>query len=892
MKRYFSKLTSFLIAVSMLLVAAVPAFAANVSTAVPLLEESNIAITSGTFYDLSNDSAAAAIYSLTQGTIFVEFQSTSSTQYQSLFSASNGTSGNTDRHFHIYITPGGTLGMELRNTDSDFKYTMSAAGVLTSGQTNRIAFKADATSKSYKLFANGTLVATLNKDDYKFLADITGLDHLTLGGTVRYSGNQYPFGGAIAQAAVYTDVLSDDELIDMTNQNISLLLEKSAITITSGSTYDLSQETNAAAIEALTEGTVIISYTSTSSASYQSLFSVGNSTAGNNNRHFHVYITNSGLLGMELRNTDSVFKYTLSRPAALQGKYHGQYAANTIAFKADATSGQYKIFSNGSLIATLDSEDYKFISDITGVDNIALGGTIRAGAVGYPFGGTIHSIKIYNKPLSDDTLIRATGGTTYGTPIYYAGDATNSNYYRIPTLLTLSSGTVVSSIDARYGGTHDARSNIDIAFSKSVDGGITWSAPTLPLMFDDFEAQAVEWPRDDVGKNVQLSSSAAFIDSVLLQDRTTGRLFLFADAYPNGIGFNNSSSGSGFKEINGVKYIQLRKDGDTTYDYSIRENGVIYNDLTNTATDYSVDGNYRLKQNGVYLTQKQNRIWFEGSTLYEEQSDVDVNMCVFYRDSLFHVLPTNFLAMKYSDDEGDTWSDMHLLGDFRNTNQRMVLYGPGIGTQIKTGQYAGRMLISSYNSVSGDYGYLYSDDHGATWNFVNTSLGGSGSFAEAQIIELPDGSLRTYMRTNVGKIGYITSLDGGMTWSSTEYIPDITVVSYGTQLSVINYSQTIDGKPAIIMSTPTSSSGRRGGQILVGLITDTGETGYDKYDVDWAYSYEVDLSTYGFSYSCVTELPNHNIAILYEKYDSWSRNELHLKDVTRYEIYTIAEITA
>ena len=96
---------------------------------------------------------------------------------------------------------------------------------------------------------------------------------------------------------------------------------------------------------------------------------------------------------------------------------------------------------------------------------------------------------------------------------------------------------------------------------------------------------------------------------------------------------------------------------------------------------------------------------------------------------------------------------------------------------------------SAYNSISGEYGYLYSDDGGETWGFIETSLGGSGNFAEAQIVELGDGYLRTYMRTNTGKIGYISSTDGGNTWSDTQYIPGISVASYGTQLSVIKHSE-------------------------------------------------------------------------------------------------------
>lgn len=894
MKKQSKNLLATLIAFALVFSFLQPTFAVGADTiAIPLIEKENVEIASGTFYDLSNENEAAAVYALTQGTVYVEFRSTSTGQYQSLFSVSNSKNGNADRHFHVYMTPQGTLGMELRNTDDVFKYTMSANSVLNGSSVNRIAFKGDAVTGTYSLFANGTLVKTMTKSEFKFFNDITGLDHITLGGTVR-DGNQYPFGGTISCAKIYNEPLSDDALEEMTRFSVdpTLILEKENIVISPGEGYDLSQETGANLVEALHEGTIIVSFTSTSTESIQSLFSVGNGTNGNQNRHFHIYITNTGLLGMELRNTDLVFKYTFNRPASLEGQYHGQVARNTVALKADSNAGQYKLFANGELVATLDSRNYKFINNITGVNNVTLGGTVRSGEVKYPFGGTIHSVKVYDVPLDDEALLEETAATTYGTKIFYAGDGTGSNYYRIPTLLTLSSGTVVSSIDCRYGGTHDARSNIDIAFSRSVDGGVTWSKPTLPLVFDDYAPQAVDWPRDSVGKNVQISGSASFIDSVLLEDSSTGRLFLFADAFSYGKGFNNCVGGSGFKVIGDKKYIELYKNGDVsgTYNYSIRENGVIYNDVSNTPTEYSVDGNYRILQNGNYLTQKQYQVRFSGTILKEEKTDVDVNQCVFYKDSLFHVRPTNFLTMKYSDDEGLTWSDLHILGNFRDVNKRMVLFGPGVGTQIKTGEYAGRLIISAYNSVSGEYGYLYSDDSGDTWGFIETSLGGSGDFAEAQIVELGNGYLRTYMRTNTGKIGYISSIDGGNTWSETQYIPGITVASYGTQLSVIKHSEKVDGKSVIILSTPTATDGRRGGKLLVGLINETTETGYGKYDVDWTYEYEVDLPGYGYSYSCLTELPNGKIGLLYEKYDSWSRDELHLKDIMKYEIYDLNEL--
>ena len=49
--------------------------------------------------------------------------------------------------------------------------------------------------------------------------------------------------------------------------------------------------------------------------------------------------------------------------------------------------------------------------------------------------------------------------------------------------------------------------------------------------------------------------------------------------------------------------------------------------------------------------------------------------------------------------------------------------------------------------------------------------------------------------------------------------------------------------------------------------------------------------SYGYAYSAITELPNHHIGVLFEKYDSWSRNELHLSNVVQYIDLEINDLT-
>ena len=70
----------------------------------------------------------------------------------------------------------------------------------------------------------------------------------------------------------------------------------------------------------------------------------------------------------------------------------------------------------------------------------------------------------------------------------------------------------------------------------------------------------------------------------------------------------------------------------------------------------------------------------------------------------------------------------------------------------------------------------------------------------------------------------------------------------------------------------------------MGIVNETNPS------VNWQKKYDVDFSNYGYSYSAITELPNQEIGLLYEKYDSWSRNELHLKNVLKFEILTLEDI--
>lgn len=674
-----------------------------------------------------------------------------------------------------------------------------------------------------------------------------------------------------------------------------LVFRKEDQKIAVGSPVELSTKDYAEKLMKLEEGTILVHYTSTSDQAIQSLFSVSNAKAGHENRHFHVYIRPEGVLGCEIRN-ESAMNYGFKAANAVKADYKGKPAENIIALQADKEKGTYQLFANGEKVLTVDAAalgGYRFISEITGLDTVSLGATKRGGINKYTFGGNIHKIEVYETPLTDEELIEETKKTAYPElqQIFHKNDGTGANYYRIPALLTLKSGTVISAADARFGGTHDSPNNIDIAVARSEDGGKNWSKPELPFHYEDYEDNTLEIP---VGTQTRVNQSASFIDPVLLQDEETERVFLISDAMAAGYGSPQAVTGSGYKEIQGKKYLKLQKAGETDYNYTVRENGVIYNDTTNQPTEYSLNSNFEILKDNVLQTVKQKSSRFDPTNgsgqLVTDETDKDVPMNIMYADAVFKALPTTWLYMKYSDDDGKTWSDPILLnGMVKAEDSRVLVTGPGRGMQIKNGEYKGRLIVPVYDTAQS--GIIYSDDHGATWNYAKGPSTKKAAMSESQIVEMPDGTLRVYARSTGSKIAEAVSLDGGKTWTEAVYVPGMTQPGWGSQLSVIRYGGLIEGKPALIMSTPAGVGNyRRDGRVKIGLITDTGKEGSEKYKIDWTYDYSVDSKNAGFAYSCLSELPNHQIGLMYEKYDSYNPAELHSQDIMKYEELSLSEL--
>ncbi len=419
--------------------------------------------------------------------------------------------------------------------------------------------------------------------------------------------------------------------------------------------------------------------------------------------------------------------------------------------------------------------------------------------------------------------------------------------YRIPSLYTLNNGSVLAVADMRYDHGSDSPNNIDILAAISPNGYTNWNYTVLNH-FDDYADGVTE------------AASASFIDSAIAQ-ASSGRIFVVTDAQPAGCGYLKCERGTGFIDVDGKSYMLLTKgdstDAPDTFNYYIGEfvDGFapVLKVADNSATEYSVDEEFDIYENGVALTMAQR-----GS------EDATVKQNVFYADAVLKCFCTTYLWMRYSDDNGATWSaPVNLTGQVKMNSEYFLGICPGRGVVTTLPDGTERIIFMVYDN--GNLGWnefenvstIYSDDNGVTWNrgAETTPAAAVGKTSESQIVDLGNGTLRMFARNKGTHIAYADSTDYGVTWST--FVSDENLVAMGNCMcSFINTSKKINGKNVVLGSFPSNSKSRADGVIKVGLVEGT-------KPINWISTYKLTQNSF-FAYSCLTELADGNFAILYE----------------------------
>ena len=422
-------------------------------------------------------------------------------------------------------------------------------------------------------------------------------------------------------------------------------------------------------------------------------------------------------------------------------------------------------------------------------------------------------------------------GTTQGRP--FVSD-NPSHWYRIPSMVTLDDGTVVAAADARWDGGMDGGGN-DVITARSTDNGDTWSYTWAGYYGDN--------------GNVFNKASTSYCDSNIATDGKN--LYMLSTFFASGVAINGSSANAQPSKDTGLdsqgRLLLARNGGD--YDYYVGAVGAdgyasIYRTSdSKVVSGYKVNGEFELFKDGAYVG------------------------CVWYSNCEFQAKKCQYLFFRTSVDYGKTWSAPSLV-NARKSGEKFLGAGPGRAIVTDDGTICMPVYVYGDNAWgSGDSSqatsFIYSKDQGKTWSrtapFTNTSsFGGSGWSSEAQLVDLGNGVVRCFYRNGKKKIMYCDA-----TWTGSLYrwgdVVDTGIDIWGNcQLSAIMYPYLIDGKRAILVSSPSSTQGRKTGAIFTLLLNDdnTVSTEYAKKTITAEGAM--------FAYSCLTVLKDGRVADLYE----------------------------
>ncbi|XCB29311.1 sialidase family protein [Arcanobacterium hippocoleae] len=147
---------------------------------------------------------------------------------------------------------------------------------------------------------------------------------------------------------------------------------------------------------------------------------------------------------------------------------------------------------------------------------------------GWKLFGEVRNASIYDFPLTDGQIQRLSGVKPLSTQCLFDYGYHGAASYRIPSLLMTQNGVLIAGADQREVNPNDAPNSINFTIRRSFDGGKTWK---------DLET-VLQYPGEGI-------AGASVIDSCLVQDRDTGRIFAFIDQYPGGVGQPNGMLGKG-----------------------------------------------------------------------------------------------------------------------------------------------------------------------------------------------------------------------------------------------------------------------------------------------------------------------------------------------------------
>lgn len=639
------------------------------------------------------------------------------------------------------------------------------------------------------------------------------------------------------------------------------LLDVSNMKITSGAgALDISSSLDT--LKDLEEGSVTVRYRSSASQGISALLSMSSTAQGQDNTYAVCYVNPStNTVGVEVRDTagGNYNQVSVSNAGIRDSEWH------TLTYCFGKTT--FSIWIDGE--KKTEQQKSGFYSSLTSPDTLLIGNQKRSYSSGqWQFTGDIDLLQVHDHVIGtgdisalhaatalDETIPEDPADAVYSTQRLYYNNYENSRAYRIPSLLTTQDGTVIAAIDKRNSGAAD-QGNIDTVIRRSMDGGKTWQ----PIQ------TVVDMPS---GTGLHALS----IDPSMIQDRETGRIFLVVDMFPESnamMGTHMLTAHSGYKNIDGQYCLVLRDYESSnaaessihwTTEYTVRQDGVVYNETTGEATEYTLPD---AADGTLYKTVDGSQVSAGNIYLYTSDQAGELK-----------APRTSHYVMCYSDDDGATWSKPRDLNPGNKEDWMMFMgTGPGVGYQMENGRLVFPYYCANANfGASQSAGLMYSDDHGETWHRGATvsdalypggaeNMGSGAMMTESQVVGVKDASgnevLKLFCRnTGNSNVRIFTSRDGGETWDA-DYQVDQSLKEPYCQLTVIPWHQEVkgyEGKQMFLFANPDSSS-RSAGALHMGY--------YDPDTDAFVWVKKRSLTDGAYAYSCLSEVGEDNIGLLWE----------------------------
>lgn len=407
-----------------------------------------------------------------------------------------------------------------------------------------------------------------------------------------------------------------------------------------------------------------------------------------------------------------------------------------------------------------------------------------------------------------------------------SNSSNGGNAFRIPSLVN-ANGTLVAAIDKAATGMDWGF--IELAVRTSKDGGETWS---------DIKTIATP-PAREISNDADNTKTAFFIDPCMAV-APNGDIILLVTFFPESKGFHNQKlfdkDKSCYGSLDGER-VPVIYDRDKNF-YYVLQDGTILNS-NKLVTEYKLKGVGELYKGEEYI----GNIYLNGAM---KKSSFDNAKTTF--GAPLKAPKRSYIFMLKSSDNGESWSEpKDITASILNedTDGQFFAIAPGAGLTTSTG----RIIMPIYTkkgTVS-----IYSDDNGESWSRNFKQLY-TQNIDEWCAIEAPHGEIFSFGRAKLfGKTPVSKSMNNGIFWTKDSKADFKAPKCQKSAICVGN---------DIFVSHPSGKK-RENGVVSQGKFLYDRKGGFKR--IKWS-KYDIVINEGFFAYSCLAQIDEHTIGVLYE----------------------------